>query len=144
VNEPRQPPDAAAPASVASRATLVATDTLQALLLICVVGWVLDVPRRTLGVAFYTEQLLAVCMGLSLALCFISGSTRPPTRIDWGGALATFGIGAYIAYRLVASAPIPSALIACLGLTLIWTVIGSRAWAMRWFDWLAAALSLVI
>jgi TRAP transporter 4TM/12TM fusion protein len=144
VNEQRQPSDAAASASVASRATAIATDTLQALLLILVVGWVLDVPRRTLGAAFYTEQLLAVCMGVSLALCFISGTSRKATRIDWGGALATCGIALYIVYRLATSAPIPSTVIACLGLTLIWTVIGSRAWAMRWFDWLAAALSLVI
>jgi TRAP transporter 4TM/12TM fusion protein len=32
----------------------------------------------------------------------------------------------------------------CLAAALVWTVVGSRAWAMRWFDWLAAALSIVI
>jgi TRAP transporter 4TM/12TM fusion protein len=83
-------------------------------------------------------------LGISLALCFISGSSRKPTRLDWGGALATFGIAAYLLYRFAASAPIPLALIACLGMTLIWTAIGGTAWAMRWFDWLAAGLSLVI
>ncbi|MDO8875762.1 MAG: hypothetical protein Q7V40_06605, partial [Pseudolabrys sp.] len=59
--------DAAEPVSAASPAIARATDVLQAALLICVVGWVLDVPRRVLGLSFYTEQLLAVCLGLALA-----------------------------------------------------------------------------
>ncbi len=144
MNEKVQPPDAAKPAFAVSRATVVATDVLQALLLICVVGWVLDIPRRAFGLAFYTEQLLAVCMGLALALCFIGGGGRRPSRFDWGGAIASFGIAAYLVYRHATSAPLPLSLIACLGVTLVWTAVGSRAWAMRWFDWIAAALSLVI
>jgi len=44
------------------------TDIIQALLLICVVGWVLDLPRRLLNMSFYTEQMLAICLGLALAL----------------------------------------------------------------------------
>ena len=144
MNGERQPSEAAKPPFAASRATVVATDVLQALLLICVVGWVLDIPRRAFGLAFYTEQLLAVCMGLSLALCFIGGGARRPSRFDWGGAIASFGIAAYLGYRFATSASIPLALIACLGVTLVWTAVGSRAWAMRWFDWIAAALSLVI
>jgi TRAP transporter 4TM/12TM fusion protein len=144
VSEQIQLADAAEPPSTASRATVIATDTLQALLLVCVVGWVLDIPRRLFGLAFYTEQLLAVCMGLALALCFISSGARRPSRIDWGAAIASFGIAAYLVYRFNTSASIPPALVACLGITLVWTVIGSRAWAMRWFDWIAAALSLVI
>jgi TRAP transporter 4TM/12TM fusion protein len=143
VNE--QPADTAKAASSAvSRTTTLATDTLQALLLICVVGWVLDIPRRAFGLAFYTEQLLAVCLGLSLALCFIGGGTRRPSRFDWGGAIASFGLAAYVAYRVASSAPVPPALIGCLAASLAWTFVGSRAWAMRWFDWIAAALSLII
>jgi TRAP transporter 4TM/12TM fusion protein len=144
VSEERQSPDAAEPVSAASLATAVATDVLQGLLIACVVGWVLDIPRRLLGLAFYTEQLLAVCMGISLALCFIGGNTRKPTRIDWGGAMASFGIAAYLVYRYVAAGDVAWVLLPCLGLTLVWTAIGSKAWAMRWFDWFAAALSLVI
>ena len=83
-------------------------------------------------------------MGLALALCFIGGGGRRPSRFDWGGAIASFGIAAYLVYRHATSAPLPLALIACLGVTLVWTAVGSRAWAMRWFDWIAAALSLVI
>ncbi|MEX2033966.1 MAG: TRAP transporter fused permease subunit [Xanthobacteraceae bacterium] len=143
MNDAPQHSDAAELSSAASRVTAIAIDTLQALLLACVVGWVLDIPRRTFGLAFYTEQLLAVCMGIALALCFIS-STRKPGRFDWGGAIASFGIAAYLIYRSTTSAGVPLALIPFLGLTLLWTVVGSRAWAMRWFDWLAAGLSLAI
>ena len=56
------------------------TDILQALLLVCVVGWVLDLPRRLFGVSFYTEQLLAVCLGFSLALSFINA--KFPRQLD--------------------------------------------------------------
>ena len=44
--------------------------------LVCVVGWVLDLPRRVFGLALYTEQLLAVCLGLGLALCFVGESKQ--------------------------------------------------------------------
>ena len=33
---------------------------------------------------------------------------------------------------------------ASLALALVWTALGSRAWAMRWCDWIGAALSLLI
>ncbi|MGA8958344.1 MAG: hypothetical protein WB503_23355, partial [Pseudolabrys sp.] len=55
---------------VASPTVTLWTDIFQAIMLICVVGWVLDLPRR-FGLSFYTEQLLAVCLGLSLAISFI-------------------------------------------------------------------------
>jgi TRAP transporter 4TM/12TM fusion protein len=145
VSEPSRPVGAPDRNSGASRATVIATDVLQGLLIACVCGWVLDVPRRTLGLAFYTEQLLAVCMGLALALCFVSGSARKPARFDTGGAMAAVGLSAYIVYRFdTLSAFALLLLTACLAIALVWTFVGSRAWAMRWFDWLAAALSLVI
>src|SRR5258707_13870284 len=79
VNDDRKAPDAAQHISAASeerfiasteefasessRATVVAANVLQALLVACVVLWVLDVPRQLLNVSFYTEQLLAVTLG---------------------------------------------------------------------------------
>jgi TRAP transporter 4TM/12TM fusion protein len=90
---------AAEPGSPAPRAATLCTDVLQALLLICVVGWVLDLPRRALGVSFYTEQLLAVCLGLSLALSFIARKARPPGWSDWIGAAASIAICLYITVR---------------------------------------------
>jgi TRAP transporter 4TM/12TM fusion protein len=82
-----------------SRAAAVCTDALQALLLACIVGWVLDLPRRLLGVSFYTEQLLAVCLGIGLALSFISHRERAPYWLEWLGAAAAVGICLYITIR---------------------------------------------
>lgn len=135
---------AAEAAPAASRATAVATDILQALILLCIVGWVLDVPRRTFGLALYVEQLLAVCLGLSLALCFIGGRVRPPARFDWGGATASLCIAAFMGLRYGSPSEIPPALLVAFAGALVWTGVGSRAWAIRWFDWVAAVLSLAI
>jgi TRAP transporter 4TM/12TM fusion protein len=90
--------DAAETPSAASRLVSLCTDVLQALLLLCVVAWVLDFPRRLFGLAFYTEQLLAICLGLSLALTFIS-SRRAPRWYEWAGALLSIGICLYITVR---------------------------------------------
>lgn len=101
--EPQQP-DAAEQTSAASPSAL-ATDILQGALILCVVGWVLDMPRQLLGMSFYTEQLLAVCLGLGLALCFTTTSTAIGNRtgfmrwLDWFAAAASLIICGYIAYR---------------------------------------------
>ncbi|MEJ2433898.1 MAG: hypothetical protein P8Y53_12340, partial [Pseudolabrys sp.] len=76
------------------------TDIIQALLLICVVGWVLDLPRRLLNMSFYTEQMLAICLGLALALIFIAGKkNRPPNWFGWAAAALSILICCYIALR---------------------------------------------
>jgi TRAP transporter 4TM/12TM fusion protein len=75
-----EPP--AVPKSVA-----LATDILQGLLIFCVVAWVIDLPRRMFGVAFYTEQLLAVCLGLGLSLSFINAN-YPRRWMGWLAAVA--------------------------------------------------------
>jgi len=90
--------DVAEPIPAPSPAVAAGNDILQAALLVCVVGWVLDLPRRLFGVSFYTEQLLAVCLGLSLALAFINA--KFPRR--WIGAVAAFlalTICGYVAVR---------------------------------------------
>ena len=88
----------AAPAGAVSRPVRIATDLLQAVLLICVVGWALDLPRRLFGASFYTEQLLAVSLGLSLALSFISARLRP-AWLGWLAAAVALAICGYIALR---------------------------------------------
>ena len=108
-----------------------------------VVLWVMDVPRRTLGLAFYTEQLLTVCLGLSLALAFVTEPAQR-SRFDWAGAAASVGLGAYIVFRHARSGDVPLVLFAVLGVCLVWTLIGSRARLARWFDWTAALVSLLI
>jgi TRAP transporter 4TM/12TM fusion protein len=143
VSEERIIPSAAELASTASRVTVAAANVLQALLVAAVVLWVMDVPRRVFGLALYTEQLLAICLGLSLALAFV---TEQParSRLDWAGGAASVGIAAYILFRQVRSGDVPVALYPLLAASVIWTLIGSRARLARWFDWTAAALSLLI
>jgi TRAP transporter 4TM/12TM fusion protein len=89
---------AAAPGAAPSTTVAWLTDALQALLLICVVGWVLDLPRRLFGVGLYTEQVLAISLGLALAMIFISSKARP-NWFDWTAAALALGICSYIALR---------------------------------------------
>ena len=145
MSEERIVPGAAEFASTASRTTYVCANVLQGLLVAAVVLWVLDVPRMLFNVAFYTEQLLTVCLGLSLALAYIAEPSRRPSQLDWGGSLASIGICAYILFRYRAAlGEVPPALLVSLGMSLGWTLLASRERFARWFDWAAAALSLVI
>ena len=99
MSEERLLPSAAEFASAASKATVLWTNVFQALLVAVVVSWILDVPRQVFGLALYTEQLLTVCLGLSLALAFIADTARPRQWADWAGSLASLIICAYIAVR---------------------------------------------
>lgn len=90
---------AAASAPPPPRVAALATDVLQGLLLGCIVAWVLDLPRQILGISFYTEQLLAVCLGLGLALSFLARRDRSPHWLEWTGAAASLGICLYITVR---------------------------------------------
>jgi TRAP transporter 4TM/12TM fusion protein len=136
--------DAAVPASASSGAPALLTDIIQGLLIFCVVAWVLDVPRRLFGVAFYTEQLLAICLGLSLALTFLAGAPRRTAAFDWSGAVTTAAIVAYCFWQYDSLSQVPWPVGVCIVLTVIWSFVGSRAWAMRPLDWTAAAVSLAI
>lgn len=91
--------EAAAAAPIPSRAAALATDVLQALLLLSIVGWVVDLPRMLFGISFYTEQLLAVCLGLGLAMSFVARRDRAPHWLEWLGAAISLGICAYITIR---------------------------------------------
>ena len=131
-------------ASTASRATVISTNVLQAALIAVVVLWVLNVPRAVFNVSFYTEQLLTVCLGLTLALAFIAAEARKPTTIDPGGATASIFIAAYLVFAYVKTGEVSPWAVAGLGLSLIWTAVGNRAFAARSVDWIAASLSLVL
>jgi len=141
VSEPKQQPDVATTEPPTSGAVAWCSDVLQGLLIACVVGWVLDVPRRFFGVAFYTEQLLAVCLGLGLALTFITSKPRPPSRIEWSGVVTGIIIVAYLVWQYpeVSWPPFVG-----LALAMVWAALGGRAWAMRWFDWIGAVAALVL
>jgi TRAP transporter 4TM/12TM fusion protein len=130
--------------STASPVTRIFTTLFQALLVAAVAGWVLDVPRQVFNVSFYTEQLLAVCLGLTMALAYISERPRKPTPVDLSGAIAAIAILAYIALRQRSLSDTSPYLIAGLAASIGWTFLASRALAARWFDWIGAAASLTI
>ncbi len=99
MSEERIIPDAAEFASVASRATVMWTNVLQSLLVACVVLWVLDIPRQVFNVSFYTEQLLTICLGLTLALAYIADTSRPRHWFDWAAMALSLVLCGYIAVR---------------------------------------------
>jgi TRAP transporter 4TM/12TM fusion protein len=99
LSEERIIPDAAEFASAASRATVLWTNVFQSLLVAVVVLWVLDVPRRIFNVSFYTEQMLTVCLGLTLALAFIADTSRRRHWSDWIAVILSLGLSGYIAVR---------------------------------------------
>ncbi len=99
MSEERIVADAAAFSATASRATVFWTNVFQALLVACVVLWVLDVPRAVFNVSFYTEQLLTVCLGLTLALAYIAETSRPRHWSDWVAVVVSLGLCGYIAAR---------------------------------------------
>ena len=123
---------------------MFAANVIQALLVACVVLWVLDVPRQVLNVSFYTEQLLAVTLGLTLALAFITETSRQPSAIDLGGLCAAAAIVIYLVYRYFARGDIAWPVVGALAVTLAWTFTASRAAYARWFDWLCAIVSLLL
>ena len=68
---------------------------LQAALIACVVGWVLDLPRALLGLNLYGEQLFITVLGLALALCYLNTARRA-----WDPLLGLGGLALclYVAY----------------------------------------------
>jgi TRAP transporter 4TM/12TM fusion protein len=99
VSEERIVPDAAEFASAASKATVFWTNVFQSLLVAAVVLWVLDIPRQVFGVAFYTEQLLTICLGLTLALAYIADTSRRRHWSDWLAVVLSLALCGYIAAR---------------------------------------------
>jgi TRAP transporter 4TM/12TM fusion protein len=99
VSDPNVAVSEAGNAPASPRSVSLAVDILQGAMVLCVVLWVIDIPRRLFGLAFYTEQLLAVCLGLSLALTFISHKDRQPNIYEWLAAAASLLICGYITVR---------------------------------------------
>jgi TRAP transporter 4TM/12TM fusion protein len=127
-----------------SRATVVAAMTLQTLLVACVVLWVLDVPRLVFNVSFYTEQLLAVTLGLTLALAFTTETSRKHTPFDLAGAIASAVIVVYLIYSYRRDGEIVWPAVAGLAAALGWTFTADRIAVARWLDWVCMAASLAL
>jgi TRAP transporter 4TM/12TM fusion protein len=60
---------------------------------------VLYIPRRMFGLSLYTEQLLTVCLGLTLALAYIADTSRPRHWSDWTAVVLSLSLCGYIAVR---------------------------------------------
>ena len=131
-------------ASASSRATVLATNFLQAALVSCVVLWVLDVPRQVFNLSFYTEQLLAVTLGLVLALAFVTETSRKPRTVDSGGIAAMAAIIVYLSYHYGAKGGISWPMVAALVVAVIWTLIAGRIALARRCDWICAIASLLL
>src|SRR5262249_23459112 len=131
-------------AASASKTTVFFTNLLQGLLVACVVLWVLDVPRQVFNVSFYTEQLLTVCLGRTLAPAFVVEPQREYRAIDPAGVIAVVAILTYMAYRLFNRLDTPPLLWAGLALSLAYTFLASRRAFARWFDYANAIASLVL
>jgi len=71
---------------------------LQALLVACVAGWVLDLQRSLLGLNLYTEQLLLVVLGFALAICYLITKARPAWW-DLAAACGGLALCLYLAWR---------------------------------------------
>ena len=125
-----------------SRATVVATMTLQTLLVACVVLWVLDVPRMVFNLSFYTEQLLAVTLGLTLALAFTTETSRKHKPFDLAGAIASAVIVVYLVYSYRRDGGIVWPAVAGLAAALAWTFAAGRLAVAHWLDWVCMAASL--
>ena len=101
----------------------IALSILSALLTLAAIGFAADVPSQ-LGFSFYTEQFLALVLGISLSVAFLDRrsrdrtSPRPARFIDIVLAAIGLGLGIYIAFdyaRLLSaaySAPLDAVLIA--------------------------------
>jgi TRAP transporter 4TM/12TM fusion protein len=144
VSEERIVPTAEEFASTASRATRLCTNILQAALVASVVLWVLDIPRSVFDASFYTEQLLTVCLGLTMALAYMVEAQREPRAIDAAGAISVGAMLIYIAYRFPNPANIPIPLWTGLAMAVVWTLFAGHARFARWFDWASAAASLAL
>jgi TRAP transporter 4TM/12TM fusion protein len=148
VSEERIIPDAAEFASAASKATVFWTNVFQSLLVAAVVLWVLDIPRQVFNVAFYTEQLLTICLGLTLALAYIADTSRRRHWSDWVAVVLSLGLCGYIAARYAAltdeAALIPLSGLIVSGLLIILIMEASRRTNGWGFVGMIAAMAVYV
>jgi TRAP transporter 4TM/12TM fusion protein len=85
------------PAPSGKRAFSKTLFVLQALLIACVVGWVLDLYRRA-GLNLYTEQMLLTVLGLAIGICFGVTSKKHPA-LNLAVGLAGLALCLYLAVR---------------------------------------------
>ena len=148
MSEERIIPDAAEFASAASRSTVFWTNVFQSLLVTSVVLWVLDIPRQVFNVSFYTEQLLTICLGLTLALAYIADTSRPRHWFDWAAVVLSIGLCAYITVRYATltdeAAQIPLSGLVVSGLLILLIMEASRRTNGWGFVSMIAAMAIYV
>lgn len=148
MSEERIIPDAAEFASAASKATVFWTNVFQSLLVATVVLWVLDIPRQVFNVAFYTEQLLTICLGLTLALAYIADTSRPRHWFDWVAVVLSIWLCGYITARYATltdeAALIPPSALIVSGLLILLIMEASRRTNGWGFVSMIAAMAVYI
>ncbi len=148
MSEERIIPDAAEFASAASRSTVFWTNVFQSLLVASVVLWVLDIPRQVFNVSFYTEQLLTICLGLTLALAYIADTSRPRHWFDWAAVVLSIGLCAYITVRYATltdeAAQIPLSGLIVSGLLILLIMEASRRTNGWGFVSMIAAMAIYV
>jgi TRAP transporter 4TM/12TM fusion protein len=127
---------------------------LQALLVACVIAWILDLPRGWFGFSLYTEQFLLTVIGIALALAFLTQPIHPrfSGRVAWWDAVLAGGglaLCLFLAWRYpdlsneLSSRPLDGVLMAAAlallvieatrrtaGISLVVVVLGGVAYAM--------------
>ena len=103
----------------------------------------LDVPRQVFNVSFYTEQLLTVSLGLTLALAFITETSRKYTPLRSGGRNRRRPSSSSTSiYRYRRDGGIVWPAVAGLAAALAWTFAAGRLAVAHWLDWVCMAASL--
>ena len=130
MSEERIIPDAAELATAAAGAPGFWANGLQSLLGAAGVRGVGAIPRQVFNISFYTEQLLTVCLGLTLALAYIADTARPRHWTDWGAVALSLGLCGYIAARYEAltneAAQIPLGVLIVSGVLIVLIMEASR------------------
>jgi len=144
VSEERIVPDADQFRAGISPARRFWTNVFQATLVSVVIIWTLDLPRQIFGLSFYTEQMLVVCVGLTLALAFVVEADKKYAPIHLGAAVATAILIAYMIYRSDAVVANPLPFVGAMAVLLIWTAFGAHERTAYIFEWISVVVSLVI
>ena len=124
---------------------VVWTNVFQALLVAVVVLWMMDVPRQCSDCRFYTEQMLTVCIGLTLALAFMV-ETDQQAVADPVGRRGRNADPAGLHRLSLACGCGKSAAIRRRASWCCWPgpFLGARARTAHYFDWIGVVASLVI
>ena len=104
--------------------------------------------QTSFNVSFYTEQLLTICLGLTLALAYIADTSRPRHWFDWAAVVLSIGLCAYITVRYATltdeAAQIPLSGLIVSGLLILLIMEASRRTNGWGFVSMIAAMAIYV